>query len=148
MLKLSRLLIIGFLLALLCLVLQSSPASAHTNTATFGPPSRAYGTVTYLERGNRGNYYFSPTYITCQLYRPCVTIINVTGRTVMIVDQTGSIVSNLWNGRSTGAITLYRPGTYYYTDRQQNIRVPLTITVQGGYWRGGGYSRGYSGWRY
>lgn len=145
--SLLRLFTIGSLLALLCLSLQSSPASAHTTaTSTIAqPPAR--GTVTYLNRGNWGNYYFSPTYIYCQTYKPCVTIINVTGRTVLLFDQDDSVVSNLWNGRSTGAITFYHPGIYHDTDVQQNIRVPLTIYVQGGYWRGGGYGRGYSGWR-
>jgi hypothetical protein len=145
--SLFRLFIVGSLLVLLCLALQSSPASAHTSSAAFGPPSRVYGTITYLKRGNWGNYYFAPTYIYCRVYAPCVTIINVTGRTVLLLDQDNSVVSNLWSGRSTGAIAFYHPGIYSYTDVRQNIRVPLTIYVQGGYWRGGGYGRVYSGWR-
>jgi hypothetical protein len=142
--SLSRIFIIGSLLALLCLALQSSPASAHTSSAAFGPPSRAYDTVTYLKRGNWGNYYFAPTYITMRAYAPLV-IVNQTGRDVTLTD----------NMRFAGVLvrggvyrTSFYGGMYRFNDIQQNIRVPLTIYVQGGYWRGGGYDRGYPGGRY
>lgn len=137
---LFRFFIVSFLLVLLCLAVGSSPAFAQTNTHAYSyspQPLHSTVTTTYLLRSFHGGYYFSPTYIYCWVYRPCVIIVNRTGRTVMILDNNQSIVSNLWNGRSTGAITFYSPGTRYYTDAQQNIRVPLTVSVYGNYYRGG-----------
>lgn len=109
--------------------------SAHTaiqsRSSAMYYPSRQQplAITTTLKRGNWGNYYFSPTYISCRTYRTCVNIVNHTGRNVMILDEDNSIVSYLWNNRSTGPITLYVAGTYTYTDVQRNIRVPLTVTV-------------------
>lgn len=143
---LFRLFLIGFLLALLCLALQSPPAHAQTTSAVSPSPSSAYGTITYLKRGNWGNYYFSPTYISCRTYTRCFTVVNVTGQTVILTDTASNFLASLRSGVFTSQVFAY-PGMYYYTDDQQNIRVPLTVQVQDSRGRCG-WSRCYPGWRY
>lgn len=136
---LFRLFLIGFLLALLCFALGSTPAHAQTTTAAFGPPSRVYGpvvTTTYLKRGSWGSYYFAPTYITLRANTPLV-IVNQTGRNVVLTDNM-RFAGVLWNGGMYR--TSFYDGVYRFSDVQQNIRVPLTMSVFGGWQRWG--------WRY
>lgn len=125
----------------LLLVLVCVPVKVHAQTRYVPYQYQPQGTVTSLQRSIRfrGNYVFSPTYVTCRVYRPCVTVVNRTGNVVMLVNGYGRFVTKLWPGGSFN-LAYYYPGTFYVTDVQYNIRVPLTVTVLGGY---AGDTRGY-----
>src|SRR5690348_12909988 len=121
--KLLTAIIVGSLLALLCLALQSSPALAHTNTATSSAQSQ---TITvYLKHSPLEGYYFSLT-------RVSLTV----DSQLAIVNETDQDVSLTNNGNLTGVVladdayyTGFYPGVYRFTDMQQNIESPLTIHV-------------------
>jgi hypothetical protein len=154
--KLLTIFLIGFLLSMLFATILPMTASAHVETSKYtttqsqpmyGPPQRHYGpTVTYLKRGAWGNYYFAPTYITCRVYTVCFVIVNQTGRWVTITDTSGNFVCSM-NPGSVCQEVFGRAGEWYYTDRQQNIRVPLTVYVQGVRNRCG-WSECYAGWQH
>lgn len=132
---------LAYVIALL-LVLTCVPDQVHAQTRVL--PYQTLGTITSIQPSIRfrGNYVFSPTYITCRVYRPCVTIVNRTGNVVMLVNGYGRIVARLWPGGSFSQ-NYYYPGTFTITDVQHNIRVPLTVTVLEGFYPPMRYSWGW-----
>jgi len=137
--KKHLIILLACIIALLTVCVCSPVASAHTTIypgARYQPnvSYRMSGTITSLNRSVRfqGNYVFSPTYITCRVYRPCFTLINRTGNVVGLVNGYRQFVTKLWPGGVYNQI-YYWPGTFYLTDWQRNIHVPLTVTVLGSY---------------
>lgn len=120
------------LLALL-VVLICVPEQVHAQTGI--TPYRTLGTVTFLKQGKYNNYYFSPTYISCRVNYPCLTIVNNTGNRVILTDDFGQYVTTLRSG-SKFSDTFYDTGVFYFYTTGKYTRVPLTVYV---------YDGGYSG---
>lgn len=134
--KLSRLLTIRFLLAMLCFVLQPSLAHAQTTTASTTAQAQSRPVVAYLKR-DMGNYYFTPNDVSIE-----------TDTVLVIVNQTGRDVTLTSNGNFDGVLlqgesyrTAFYGGVYRFDDVQENVRVPLLISVSGGRYRPGDWQR-------
>src|SRR5713226_8233001 len=144
---LFRLLTIGFLLAMLCLSLQSSPASAQTNTVAFPfPPSTQYTSIVPTYYGAT----FIPGYVTCHQLQPfqCVYITNRTRRAMQIF-MNGRFLLTLWPG-----VTMSSEMTFYgqvntYTIPRVNPYTRLVVIVQRPMMeRCGRFGCFSGGWRY